>query len=141
MRNDDTISPTNSPDSFGLGVVLGRLEAKLESTADQTHQRIAGLARGQDLLIRLTQRALERATAPPTGTSSRRPTATATPLPSRFQKILHKLSGEFLLMALGAVAKWALHYVVPASLIAWSAMSGLGSGLAKWLGRLAGAGW
>ncbi len=137
MSTRDNTSLTNSPDSFGLGVAVGRLEAK----TDQTHQHLAGLARGQDLLIRLTQRALE---GPPssTATPTRRRTATATPpQPSRLQKLLHKLSGEFLLMALGAVAKWALHYVIPATLIAWSAMAGFGSTLAKWLGRLVGAGW
>jgi hypothetical protein len=140
MSTRDNTSPTSSPDSFGLGVAVGRLEAK----TDFTHQQLTGLARGQDLLIQLTRRALEGTTAPSSTAAAptRRRNATATPpQPSRLQKLLHKLSGEFLLMALGAVAKWALHYVIPATLIAWSAMAGFGSTLAKWLGRLVGAGW
>ena len=119
-----TPSSENSGSLFHIGVEVGRLHGKLD--------RITYLL---DTLIRILQ-----SQAP---TPSRRiqpatiPKSRSTATPSRIPKWMRKVSLELLLWLAAKSGMWLLQYLLPATMIAWAALNGLGALLAKWIGSLA----
>ncbi len=104
---------SNSGQLFQTGLVLGRLEAKLEA-----------LLRSHDLLIRI----LHGQTSGPTRRLRLKPTASSTATTSTVTTVAHKLSMEALTWGAGHVALVAIRYMLPLA----GFLYGVGGTLLDW---------
>lgn len=112
--------PPSSPDGalIQIGLALGRLEGQL-----------TGIARSLDHLILTLQRDTQSKTSGPVDRPASKPSLLATVL----ERVSKKVLMDLIMLALKAIARSALPYLIP-----WSAFIGglvwLGSRLLKFLG-------